>query len=306
LLPIRTANYALLTEVAQAGFYRVVGGFPEASSFASMTIGCLGFAFAYWKITKSPGMLLVTIVLLLLLLLSTSSTAYGTLALAAVPLSVTLLHSLLIGRLSRANAYVVAMGVLVIAAGLCLYLYDSRIFDPFVRLFETTVLNKQNSSSGKERAYWNAVSLQALADTGLLGVGMGSSRTSSWAIAVLCQLGVPGAIFVLLMIGQLARGTRAVRRSADLQMVALHNGARASALCLLTAAAVSAGTADPGIQVFIALGVVGACRRRLSLDLEGRPVRSTPGDGGDGFRRATGPATRSTARRALTSPPVRA
>jgi hypothetical protein len=66
---------------------------------------------------------------------------------------------------------------------------------------------------------------------------------------------------------------------------------------------VSAGTADPGIQVFIALGVVVACRRRLNQELEGRPVRFSPENGIDASWRVKRPSAPRAARPALASRP---
>ncbi len=76
LLPIRTANYALLTETEQSGFWRIVGGCPEASSFAAFGLSALAFSFTYWREAGSRLALLLASAMLILLLLSTSSTAY--------------------------------------------------------------------------------------------------------------------------------------------------------------------------------------------------------------------------------------
>jgi len=43
LEPIRTASYAMLTQVAEAGFWRVAGAYSEASAFGSMSL--VGLAF---------------------------------------------------------------------------------------------------------------------------------------------------------------------------------------------------------------------------------------------------------------------
>jgi hypothetical protein len=265
LMPIRTANYAFLTDTELAGFTRLVGAFSEASSFGSASFGCLGFTYAYWTVTREPVMLGLTVLLATFLFLSTSSTAYGALFIALALVFVWIMKSVLVGRLSMGNVYVLGIAFLGGVLVLCLILLKPEVFDPVVRLFETTILTKGDSESARERGYWNTVSLQAMVDTGLLGVGMGSSRASSWWIAVLSQLGVPGALLIFLLVIQLFRRAEPGPAPSDLKIAALHEGARANAICLLIAGTISGGSADPGIQVFIALATVVACRRNLLL-----------------------------------------
>lgn len=265
LLPVRTANYAFITSAELAGFSRLVGGFPEASSFGSATFGCLGFTYAYWTVTREPLMLGLTVLLATFLFLSTSSTAYGALMIALLLVFGWIAKSALAGRLSRGNIYVLGISFVAAAIVLCLLLYKPDVFDPVVRLFETTILNKSDSDSARERGYWNAVSLQGMIDTGLLGVGMGSSRASSWWMAVLSQLGIPGALLICLLVMQLFQRAEPGTVPAEIRIAALHEGARANAICLLIAGSISGGSADPGIQVFIALATVIACRRHLML-----------------------------------------
>jgi len=274
LLPLRTANYAMLTQVEHAGFSRVVGGYPEASSFGSATFGCLAFTYASWKVNKSPLMAALSAILLMLLLMSTSTTAYLALGIALVPLVLSVAYSLGIGKLTKPDVYVLAAAGLIVVLTLCMYVYNSRTFDPIFRLIDETLVSKFESDSAKGRAYWNAVCFQAFLDTNLLGVGMGSSRASSWLIAVISQIGLPGALLYALLIWQLVRDP-VVQDAAGLPIQALYRGARASALCTILAAAVSGGSADPGIGVFMALAVVLSCRRRLLARDQGRLHRPT-------------------------------
>src|SRR5205085_8878785 len=85
LSPIRSANYAMLTDNEVGGFWRITGGFSEASAFAGMGVSCLAFVFTYWRATGSRLALTLTLALIALLVLSTSSTAYVALAILALP-----------------------------------------------------------------------------------------------------------------------------------------------------------------------------------------------------------------------------
>jgi hypothetical protein len=67
------------------------------------------------------------------------------------------------------------------------------------------IVNKVASTSGEERAYWNYRSLQSLYDTAGLGIGLGSSRASSWIIAVLSQLGIAGSLMFGVLIAAIVR-----------------------------------------------------------------------------------------------------
>ncbi len=144
------------------------------------------------------------------------------------------------------------------------YLYNPELFRPFFDLLQTMVLDKASSSSGKERTYWNLRSLQSFLDTYGLGVGLGSSRSSSWPVSVLSQLGVVGSFMVALLIGFLIRGMGRLRASeAEKPVFALCASARATAVAYLLAGTIAGGAADPGVLFFAALATVLACRRHV-------------------------------------------
>jgi hypothetical protein len=261
LRPIRTANFALLTEVAHAGFWRITGGFPEASSFGITSLACLGFCYAYWRHTSSRFVFVLTGIMLVLVLLSTSSTAYGGLTLLGLAPAFSLLRSALRNRFSRDDVLVAGLGVLMSVGAAGLFIANERAFDPVVNLVEETVLNKAQSSSGKERGYWNARSLQNFTDTGGLGIGLGSSRSSSWLVSVISQLGLIGSLAMAALVYVLVRGVAGIKRTEEnAELFALAAGARACALGGLIGAAIGGSSADPGITFVVPLAVIAACR----------------------------------------------
>ena len=269
LLPLRTAAYALLTETENAGFWRVAGLHPEASAFGAAALAGLAFSFTYWRSSKSRGALILAFILLSLTLLSTSSTAYGGLAILGLAAFVAVARSVLRGRLLHTDVLWLTFTLIGVALVMAMLLIDDGAFTQVETLLRVTILEKSNSASGIERSYWNTRSLDSFFTTSMLGMGLGSSRASSWAIAVLSQLGLIGSALIAILVVLIAWPPR--RRnwgdppvgSEARRIISLHDGARATALTLLLAGTIGGGAADPGVMFFIALATVLGCRRYL-------------------------------------------
>jgi hypothetical protein len=265
IFPIRTANYSLLTEIAEGSFWRIVGGHAEASSFAIGTASCLAFAFVYWRNSGSRLALALAVVSLVLLVLSTSSTGYFALALLLLIFAGTFVHPLLSGRIPVRDLIVVSCVMVLFAVLLAVYVAEAKLFDPVVKLVDTMIVNKAQSQSGQERAYWNTRSLLNVIDTMGLGIGLGSSRASSWIVAVVSQMGIIGTVLMAVLVGELLRGPGHQRLAViDPEAFALCRAARACGLGFLIGASISGGAADPGILFFICLGVVVSIRYELA------------------------------------------
>lgn len=274
LLPIRTASYSLLTAVEQAGFWRIAGGFSEASAFGGTTLTCLAFTYVYWRHAKSSIAFALTIVLLILLLLSTSSTAYAGLAILSLAPFTTLTRSALRNRFTSDDLLLIVLGVcaMIMIAGI--FLYNERLFDPIVELVQTTILDKASSGSAQERNYWNIRSLQSFLDSSGLGIGMGSSRSSSWIISVLSQLGTIGTLAIIFLLLVVFRGMGRQRRSLETAEIFVFAAAvRAAVIAQLIGICIAGSGADPGILFFIGLSTMLACRR-LSEAQTAMPVSS--------------------------------
>lgn len=262
LAPIRTASYALLTDSVEAGFSRITGAFSEASSFAGASLSCLAFCYTYWRKTKSSLAQWLAGILLFLTLLSTSSTAYVGLMALCIPVAFSMSASVLSARFERQEILIFAIVAFGVVTVLGVSLYDAGALDPFIRLINSTIINKANSSSGEERTYWNVKSLQSFLDTSGLGVGFGSSRASSWPIAVLSQLGLFGSLMVAILVAVLVSGVGRARERLDPETDAVVLSVRNAALASIIANSVSAGSADPGMLFFIAFATVSATKAR--------------------------------------------
>lgn len=267
LAPIKTANYAIITGAVEAGFTRITGAFSEASSFGSVAVACLAFSYTYWRKTGSRLAQCLAAILLFLTMLSTSSTAYVTLAFLCLPVGFSIIIAVFRGQAGQDEIVIAIVAIIAAIAILGITLFNAGIFDPVLRLLESTILNKADSSSGQERTYWNLKSLQAFVDTSGLGIGLGSSRASSWPIAVLSQLGLFGSLMMLVLLGVLVRGLGSLSIWIDSETDAVVAGIRNAALASIIAASLAGGNADPGILFFIALAVISATRVRARQNM---------------------------------------
>lgn len=257
LAPIRTASYALLANVEEAGFWRIVGAYPEASTFGATTLCLLAFTFTYWRITQERSVLFLAGALLILLVFSTSSTAYVGGILVSVPLLISISKSALRDRLAKQDLVLLLMAAAGVLAAIAIYLVNEKAFESFWQLIDTVVLNKATTASGQERAYWNYQSLQSFYDTGGLGVGLGSSRASSWIVAVISQLGIFGALMIAALTWAIIRGSALYYRGdLDPEIRATVLSVRACALAALVSGSLISGAVDPGIVFFIALAAI--------------------------------------------------
>lgn len=284
LAPIRTANYAIITGAVEAGFTRITGAFSEASSFGSVSVACLAFSYTYWRKTGSHLAQGLAAILLLLTMLSTSSTAYVTLAFLCLPVGFSIIIAVFRGQAGQDELVITIVVIITAVAILGMTLFNAGIFDPVLRLLESTILNKADSSSGQERTYWNLKSLQAFVDTGGLGIGLGSSRASSWPIAVLSQLGLFGSLMMLVLLAVIVRGLGSLNIWIDSETDAVVAGIRNAALASIIAASLAGGNADPGILFFIALAVISATRVRARQNMRAFQLATRP----DGFNAVRG------------------
>ena len=264
LAPLRTAGFSMLVEVQVEGFWRIVGAYSEASTFAGGSILALAFTFSYWRETNWRPALIVAFVVLILLLLCTSSTGYVSLAILGAMLSASWLWRLIAGRLSSRDLATIVAGTVTLLLVLAVVVFSQDLLKPVEKLIEETLINKSTSASADERFYWNYKSWLAFFDTYGLGVGLGSSRASSSVVAVLSQLGALGALLILLLLADVARPVpRPGPDPAAQEIFAITNSLRMVVFASVIPAAIAGGGADPGIVFFIALAGVVVGRKRL-------------------------------------------
>lgn len=210
----RTATYTLLTEAEVEGTKRVVGLTTEASDFGGMTLGFLASLY-FFRRALPPGRLqrLVVPVLMALLLLmawlSTSSAAYvGAAVLGATALAEWLWRLLAVRRnahLRRGLTREFWLGVVALCAVLVVLLAFPRVLAPVLNMLDQMVLQKASTSSFDERNMWTRTAWEALWTTYGLGVGVGSTRSSNYAVALAANAGLLAAMLYFAFVVQTLR-----------------------------------------------------------------------------------------------------
>lgn len=254
---LRNATYRMLDDAAIGDFKRIVGSFPEASTFAYYTVGLFAFCSKLWLAqvwprTTGP----IALLSLFALIFSTSSSGYAGLSAFLVALFLVSLSQLAIRPITKPTfAFVMVAPVLILAliAGLRLHGPSWRIASDLV---QQTVIEKLDSQSGVERSRWNHQALINVADTAGLGGGVGSVRASSLPIAVLGNIGVIGGLtYSAFLLGVLVWPCGGW---ADPFPRACQSAAGWACFAQLAAASVAGSFIDLGLPFFIFAGLAAA------------------------------------------------
>lgn len=247
LSPLRNASYASFEAYEEGGLMRLQGTFPEASAFAGFTLPLFAFAWRLWSGRVHARMSgAVALALLGFLLISTSGTAYVALALYGTVVGARLAFRALVhGSVPRMLTLLVGglgSGVVLLSA----YVFETGLARKIDGVLDHFVFGKMRSSSGVERASWNAQAWNNFVDTWGLGVGMGSARASSYPLVLLSNVGLIGTVLFAVFIATLFRG----KGPADDADTAVVLAARHAVLAALIAASISAGVFDLGVAFY--------------------------------------------------------
>ena len=259
--PLRTATYALLTNADMAGARRVVGLQPEASAFGYATLA-FGTMIVLMRPAETLGRgwrwlaVMAGWSCLAMAALSTSSGAIIGLVFFLLVLSFDTAVVVVRGKGGaddgRRRGNLTALIALTLGAGLAMTVLPS-VGTHIAGIFDSAVLRKSSTESFEERLYWNTVSLQGLAATGGFGLGVGSTRASSWFVALASGTGVIGsvllAVFVLNALLQPIRNAG----SADRLLV---GGAKRALLVIMLPFAGSATSVDFGLLLAFVFAVL--------------------------------------------------
>jgi len=258
---IRTANYSILAGSTMAGLTRMVGGFPEASSFGYYALGLFGFWLQYWISGARRGLGLGMLVLSgFLLLRSTSSASY--VALVAYLISFGLWSVFRRSRGLRGvdrRAVALAVGGILAAWIVVIGLFLAyQTIDSLSAYLDNVLFDKASSQSGIERLGWNIQAWQNFRDTWLMGAGLGSVRASNWLLASLASLGLIGTAIFLAFLAAIARlGTASAMPERD----ALVGALKSACLAMFLSAMLTTSTPDFGVFFFALAGLAAGLSR---------------------------------------------
>lgn len=263
---VRNAGYLMLIGADVGGLRRISGTFPEASVFAMFTLPLLAFCASLWADrVRGTYSGLLALALLALLLFSTSTTAYGALAVYAACITVAFIFQ----SIRRANLPAMRWGTvlawLVAVVSCIVALMSPALVERVIDFFQVTVIRKLESSSGIERSSWNRQAIVNLIDTYGIGIGLGSARTSSFALVLLSNLGVLGVgLFGAFFLRVYSPAKGSVLEDPDLPP--LQRAARRAVLAAFIAGSVGGGVFDLGLPfyAFAALACGSAAPRPAS------------------------------------------
>lgn len=259
---IRNAQYAPHFGDEVSGMKRIVGSFTEASSFARLTLGLAAFSGTLWVCGRSPALTgPLAVISFVLVVMSTSSTglAGAPLVLLIVYMTGAMRSGFNLGNPYR-SAAVLGAPLLAIAAILVVLLNDAAS-DIIRNYLDVLIFEKSTSASGIERDSWNTFALQNFFDSYGIGVGLGTSRASSFPLALLSNVGVAGTLFYLLFIGSAFLGRRGVPMSgpSDVRLAA-----RNACLGLIIGDTFAAPTVEQGLLFYVFVGMACAQPERAT------------------------------------------
>ncbi len=263
---IRNAEYQMHHEERLFGLKRIVGSFTEAAVFARTTMGVFAFSATLWLCGRRSLLTgLVAATSLLLLIFSTSSSGLAVLPFMLGLLFLTAIHMAVFEQRARAGLAIVLTGVpaLLLIAGLIVAL-NKEAFAIASNYIDLLVLTKLSSDSGLERSNWNAVALQNVLDTWGLGVGLGTNRASSFALALLSNLGILG---VLLYAAFAFTAFVRIRETPGTYVADVKLAARNACLGLIAMDLLISPVIDQGIFFFVLAGLAAS-----RPDAHGAPV----------------------------------
>lgn len=276
---IRNAQYVLHAEETVGNMQRIIGSWPEASAFASMTLAAFGFNGVLWLCGRKP---LVTgplaLVSLLFVVFSTSSTGLIGAVVVLVLLYVAAWQRCSMRWQDRFSSAIVIFGPLLIATLVLSTMVVNGISEKIYDYVDVLIFSKSETSSAIERSSWNIQAWQNFIDSWGLGVGLGTNRASSFILAVLSNVGIPGAVFYLLFLAFVFGVRRGVARSYPSDV---RSAARMACLSLLIGSITSGTTVDQTLLFYVFAGVSCAMPERekkmagsSSIIVAGIPISS--------------------------------
>ncbi|UXN66280.1 hypothetical protein N8E89_24200 (plasmid) [Phyllobacterium sp. A18/5-2] len=256
---IRNANYTMHTAETISGFKRIVGSFPEASSYGSAALAFFSFTLLLW-LERFPSRLvgLATASIGITIALCTSTTAYIAGLFVLLILVLFSLKRLLGGRATAPYSTFLVVALFIVPCTVVTLMLIPNAWDSVTDLISITFADKLQSQSGEERTAWNTLALISFIETATFGAGLGTVRSSSFIAALLSNVGLVGtALFAVFLYSLLTAGRRHI--SSSQQDRAIGIAAVFSSIAQIASATISGSSTDLGLLFSITAGLATGC-----------------------------------------------
>ena len=276
---IRNANYTMHTAETIAGFKRIVGSFPEASTYAGTALVLFSFTFMLW-LERFPSRLagLAAAFIGVTILISTSTTAYiGGLFVVCI-LVLFSVRRLLGGRAGPPHASFLIVTLFIVPCGIVTLMQMPDVWNSITALLDATFTNKLDSQSGEERTAWNTLALISFVDTSTFGAGLGTVRASSFIAALLSNVGLCGTLLFGAFLYNLLTAAR-LHSSGNGQDRAIGMAAVFASVAQIAVAMISGSGTDLGLLFSILAGLATGCLgapQALPRYASGSPTSARP------------------------------
>jgi len=281
LAQFHNATYRVLDADMVAGQTRVVGFEPEASDFGQLAVFALSLLVflrrSYTGALRNIVVPATALGLANLAYLSVSSGAFVGLAVLAALMAGQFIAEIVLAR--GLNA-ILLQKILFVIGGIVLGAIGLTLVPPaevahIHLVLDSVLFQKQYSSSYIERNSWTRAGIDAFLHTDGVGVGVGSVRTSNWAVNFLASTGIVGVV----LLGLFALKTSlppAGRINAECRQLA--RGLKLAFIPGLVISLLSGTTPDPGVGLMISFGMIYAVTRTPRRAPVSSPAALAPPD----------------------------
>jgi len=245
---IRNINYTILDQNEVSGIRRVVGTFTEASTYSIFGLSILSGMFALYRYSVTSFLFGFKCVLsLVFLLLTMSTTAFVGLVIYCAWFMATQLYiGFLTGRFSLPIIFLFFIVVFTLFTIVLWYTTGER-----VELLDTIIVNKLSSKSGIERSFWNKTAWDAFLGSLGLGIGLGSTRASSFFLILLSNVGLLGTI---LYFSAVYNAVKIKKKDISSEAKTAILACRESIVALFIGAGISGMVFDLGLWIYLIVG----------------------------------------------------
>ncbi|MBW4038427.1 MAG: hypothetical protein HIU91_06020 [Acidobacteria bacterium] len=188
-------TYVIYNAYKIGGMWRLNGPFCEASEMASFLI--VGIALLGWELLTTPLRLkrvAYFILMITSLLMTLSSLGYASLIIMTLVAMFFYGYSVLRRGISPTK-FILALSLVGSVTIFCTL--STKGVETVNKVIASTLIDKSNSDSYRERTATHVFALQTLEQTDYVGAGWGSLRASGLAYILLGTVGLPGSLLLL-------------------------------------------------------------------------------------------------------------